>query len=354
VLDMTTEAQPRHRVLTPGQLIVVIVALLAAAASVVGLFAVVPSALKASEPERPVRAYLQAIVDGHLSKAIKLGGIKVGSDDKLLTTAAYDQASDRVTSFDVFATNLDGSSGTVGVRIHQRDDSYTMTFKVERAPGFSPFPQWKLEPQTLPTVEFALSAAIDAPISISKVDFSTHKGVVTQHVFPGTYEGQYAGDITNFGGTYAWATVEFTTSAPHPEEIGLELQDKGKANAATAVASWVSKCATSSELHPPGCPFRAIPDPGISYSNGRWALQSQPRLEESAWSAELGGWPLTTASPGYISYTADAAQGGLTGTATTGSKPFSVAGAIVPDAGGGIRFVPSAVYSSDSDAVPGI
>jgi hypothetical protein len=86
----------------------------------------------------------------------------------------------------------------------------------------------------------------------------------------------------------------------------------------------------------------------VTYSAGRWTVEAVPAVAEGQWNG--AGWPVYTVRQGMVTFTAHATAGGLSGTATTGSEPFTVTGTAVVD-GETVRFVPSAAYASDS--IPG-
>ena len=331
--------------LTRGQLVVIAVAILAVIAAVVSVAVTVPSALRASAPDRPVRAYMQAIVAGDVSKALRLGRVTPGAGDKMLTDAAYGQSSDRITAFSVLGTtpSTTGRTATVQVRITQGADSYSAAFDIERG-GVGPLAPWRLAKQQLPEITVHLEAPLDLPIIVGGVQLTTSKGVITEKVLPGTYEAttRTAGDIQLVDSA---ATATFASTHPAPAVMQVQLADSGRTQASSLVTAWITQCAASSELHPSGCPFRALPDGSATYTDGRWTIQSQPTFGMGEWNAQLGGWPVTTSKPGYISFTAHATEGDLVGTASTGSNPFSVAGTIVPDAAGKLHFEPSPNYS---------
>jgi hypothetical protein len=335
-------------VLTLGQLAVVIVAVLAAAAAIIGAAVVVPPAVRAAAPDLPVRAYLAAIEAGDIPKALELGHVTPSTTDKLLTSAAYGQASDRITDFTVIGATTQATTGTVRVRVAQGEGSYIAEFGITRAAG-NPLAPWRLAKQKLPEIGVSVQAPVDLAIDVAGVALTLSHGGLTQHVFPGTYTASSRG-TQYFEGTDASATAVFEAGAAPRAALRLELAAGGQAHAAAEVNDWLTTCAASSELHPEGCPFQAVPEASVSYSNGRWTIQSRPTFAAGRWNDQLGGWPVTTSAPGYVTFTARAAQRGLTGTATTGSNPFSVAGTIVPDAVGELHFVPSPNYAAPGAA----
>jgi hypothetical protein len=334
--------------LTRGQLVTVIVAVLAAVAAIVAALAIVPPAARAANPELPVRAYLQAIVKGDVTRAMKIGRVTPAAGDRLLTDAAYGQASDRITAFTVLDTSMRGETGTVRARITQGDRSYVAGFDVTRASA-NPFARWQLAKQQLPEITVKLQVPVDLTLQIAGTSLKTANGALTQHVFPASYAAA-ARNAGNFVGVDTTATATFEIQRSAAVEMGIELAGTGQADADGEVQAWLANCAASSELHPANCPFAAVPEASVTYSDGSWAIDAQPVFDVGEWSAQLGGWPVTTSVPGYVTFTARASEGGLVGTATTGSNPFSVAGTVVPDAAGELHFEPSPSYSSPGAA----
>jgi hypothetical protein len=338
----------RAPILTRGQLAVVLVLVLALAAAIVGAAAVLPPATKAAQPERPVRAYLQAVVAGDVTTALRLGRITPSAGDRLLTDAAYRRSSDRVTAFAVLDASTAGDGGTVRVRVTQGGDRYVADFAVVRA-GAGPFAPWRLAKQRLPEIAVAAQAPVDLSIDVAGVTLSAAAGAVTQHVFPASYTAAVH-QTANLEAQDARATATFAAGSVARAAVRLQLSAGGVSHADAEIADWLSQCAASSQLHPDGCPFQAVPEASVSYSAGRWTIQSPPQYAPGQWSSTLGGWPVTTSVPGYVTFTARASQGGVAGTATTGSNPFSVAGTIVPDASGELRFAPSPSYAAPGTA----
>ena len=164
-----------------------------------------------------------------------------------------------------------------------------------------------------------------------------------QHVFPGTYA--VAAKASSYYTAEGQSVVTyFGQQSARTARLAVALSPQGAAKVQASASSWLSKCAASGQLAPSGCPFRAVAEPGITYSNGHWTIQSEPSLEVGKWDPQSDGWQVTTSTPGQITFTADAARGNATGTASTGLQQFVVVGTAVPS-GSGISFVPSPSYS---------
>lgn len=345
-----SRAPERGPLLTRAQLAVVILAVLAAIACVAALVNVLPPALRASAPEVPVRAYLQAVVAGDVTKAVRLGGIQRSADDTLLTDAAYRRASDRVTSFSDLDATVSGDTADVRVVIHQGTVSYPAQFVVQRPRGIPGLTPWHLQKQQLPSLRAEVDGPAALTVTVDGAEVTARNNAVDAVVFPGTYSVRAADGGVVTAQPAAVTTTFAGTSAP--AVLTARLQPAVVSTVRSDVDAWLTRCAASSELRPEGCPFTAVPEDGVTYSDGVWAIQSRPAIAEGSWNAQLGGWPVASTSEGFVSFCAHATQGGLSGTATTGSQPFRVVGTAVADPGGGIRFVPSPAYSADAAESP--
>ncbi|WP_022882695.1 hypothetical protein [Gryllotalpicola ginsengisoli] len=348
----TTESRPR--LLGPLALVGIVVAVLASAVAVTLGIGTIPTLAAISSPELPVRHYLQAVVDGDVSTAMKLGRITAGDDDVLLTDAAYRKATDRVSSFQILGVERSGATATVQARIRQGQAAYTAQFKVARAsaPIVS---AWRLAKQSLPTLTVNLHGPDDMTVKIGGHAVTAHDGQVVERAFPGTYAIDAAQEKYYSVSAGAVAAV-FPPQQAAAAEVSAEAQPAAVSAAKDAVGKWLADCVAQTSMTPEGCPFYAEPQQGVTYSNGHWTLDEAPQVALGGWNDELGGWPVATSSPGYVTYSSDASVGGLTGTATTGSQPFEVSGTLVVS-GDSVRFVPSSAYSDgggtqigDSDA----
>lgn len=335
----------RHRPLALLQLLSVAVALAAAIAVAVALAIVVPPAARQAQPDIPVRAYLQALTKGDVPAALKLGRITPAAGDRLLTTAAYATASDRITSFTITSVRVEGDTAIVGARVRQGGTGYTATFATERESGFPGLTPWRLAAQQLPQLDIAVTGPSGLPVTVAGVTLTTKADAMSQRVLPGTYVVAAA---PNPDYTVASQTVRATfTAAAHPAQLTVALTAAGKAKAQESASAWIAKCAASTDLVPSGCPFHSAVEPGITVLDGHWTVSAQPTLAFGTWSTAVGGWVVTSETPGTVTYTGRATRGGRLGTASTGAFSFFVVGAVVPS-GSGVSFVPSPGYSSES------
>jgi len=349
---MTTSEPRRAALLTRAQLAIVAGLVLLVVAAVVAATLVVPPAARASSPDIPVKAYLQALVDGDASRALSLAGIRPTKLDRLLTDSAYRQATDRISAFRVTATDAAaGPARIVRARITQGPVEYTASFPVEQdSRGFGLGP-WHLVPLPLPSLQVAVDGPSGLSVDMAGVAVEAAVAGIDERVLPGTYAIGLAADPLFTAQTASVAAYLAPSAAPRPATLRVALTPAATAKIDTAVGAWLDGCAASPELAPPGCPFRAVPTPGVTYSGGRWDIRSRPELAPPAWSPQDGGWRVAAAAPGYASFSAQAMQGGLHGTASTGINPFGVSGTAIRS-GDGFRFQPSAAYADAGSSGP--
>jgi hypothetical protein len=349
---MTTTEPRRASVLTRAQLALVSGLVLLLIAAVVAAALVIPPAARASAPDIPVKAYLQALVDGDATKALALAGIHPGTSDELLTDAAYRRATDRISAFRVTATEAAGGAGRLVVaRITQGAAQYSAGFLVEQdGKGFG-LGLWHLAPQSLPTVRIAVDGPSGLSVTAAGVALDAGASGADERVLPGTYTAALAADPLFTAPAVSVTAYLAPGAAPRQATLQVGLTEAATARIEAAVDAWLDGCAASTELAPPACPFRAVPTPGVTYSDGRWDIRSRPALARPSWSPQDGGWRVAASSPGYASFSAQAMRGGLHGTASTGVNPFGVSGTAIRS-GDGFRFQPSAAYADAGSAGP--
>lgn len=341
---MTTNDRQRVRLLTRAQWAISAGLVLLTAAAVVAVSIVVPPAVRASAPDIPVKAYLQALVDGRVADALELAGVHPTKSDVLLTDAAYRRSSDRISAFAITGSSAAGGAGrVVGARITQGGARYDVGFLVQRSGAMFGLGAWHLATQTLPTLAVAVDGPAEQKVTIGGVAVPTKNGEAKQRVLPGTYEVAGVADpmLTS---TRTSAIATLADDQPQPVALRFGVSDAGRAQIEAAVRAWLDGCAASTELAPPACPFRAVPQDGVAYSDGRWDIRTRPTLAEPTWSAQANGWRVAAATPGYASFTAHATQGSLYGTASTGDEPFGISGTAIRS-GSGFTFQPSAAYA---------
>ncbi|MFJ3384964.1 MULTISPECIES: hypothetical protein [unclassified Curtobacterium] len=341
--------RPRRR-LRRGQLI----GLVAGSAAVVLLLVagVVGYSVGSSthSPDRPVQAFLDDLTAGKVDAALTEAGVQHSKTDVLLTDAAYDKATGRVTSYRITATQTDGDTAKVGAYLTQAGRQVPMTFTLDKTgTDWGVFPKWELQAPELGSVEVAVQGPAKTTVEIAGATATTDaSGTISLHALPGTY------DVAVDGGK--WFSADATTAqvtgfgatASTPVSLTTSLTDAGTKAATAAVDAWVDACIASTSTTPDGCSFYAYGEnPANTYTNQKWTLDSRPTVKVSGWLSK--GWAVSTSSYGSATFTADFTGPSGTGTAKAGPINVNASGYITGFSDAGATFV-SAIGNGSTES----
>jgi hypothetical protein len=312
-------------------------ALLAVTVVAVGAYAITA---RAAGPSRQVAAYLTALEHGEASKALKIDGTKVTGADVLLSDRAYRAATNRITGFTLSRASTDGDHATVTAVYTQGGTRSLLTVTLVRT-GTVLFliDTWRLQPVQLASAHVEVSVPPALTVTLGGSPVHPVREQVASRAFPGQYEVGVRGDIGTWydvtGGTISISG--FGARADDSTSLTTGLNSAGDAAAFAAVNRWITACAASHALVPPGCSFGLSTAGlgGITLSNTKWTLQKRPSFTVGLWDGS--GWPVTMLEPGAASFRADASEGGASGTVTSiGTIPVKVGGTITFDATGAV------------------
>lgn len=299
------------------------VAVATALALGVGIMALVLviGARAASTPQALVSAYLEDVKRGDIEAATKLDGRPHRAEDVLLTNRAYRGATDRVTGYRILSVRPDGRNAKVTAEIRGGGTTSKHEFEVGRGAwtlaSLVGVVGWKLAPVALGTVTVTIGAPGRVDATLAGVPLGWKGATLRLNAFPGTYA--LSADAGN-----EWFTVAGAKASVPGFAAGTRLRDaavltpKGLAAAKASAEAWLDRCAASPEAQPPGCSFGLDSGaaPGEVWTNASWTVQSRPELTVGPWDfgcrlpdqadVSAGGcWPVTTATPGEVTFHAD-------------------------------------------------
>jgi hypothetical protein len=294
-------------------------------------------AAAAHQPQAAAVAYLEAVQQGEVERAMSLDGTEPGDDDVLLTDEAYDAVTDGVTGFRVTGTTVDGDSAVVTATVQQGGETggvYDQEFTLEKDGTDLLFlDRWALQPVELGTLTVQVGAPDAAVVTVAGVEVP-HAGAegdtVTLRAFPGswpaTLDGAGAYEADDVAGVVTGAS-----STGSPATLVAELTETGQAAARAAVDSWLAACVASPDLKPAGCSFQILNEPtGYTLSDQKWTLETTPVYEVGAWTS--AGWEVDATTVGSAVFTSTVSDGaGATGTFNSiGSVRVPIQG-VIPD-----------------------
>jgi hypothetical protein len=299
--------------------------------------------------DRPVRAFLDDLTAGKVDDALQAAGIKHDKGDVLLTDAAYEKATGRVTGYRIAATRDDGDTATVTAYLEQDGRDVSSTFTLDKTgTDWGVFPVWELQAPKLGSVDVSVRGPSGAKVLVGGQSVTTSKdGTAELTALPGTYDVALDGGKW-FAADASTATVEgFGGTVSTPVSMTTKLTAAGEQAAKAAVDAWVNACVASTDPSPKGCSFYAYgEDPAYTYSNQKWTLETRPTVAVGGWVSS--GWLVTTTTFGRATFTADISGPGGVGTASAGPMNVNASGYITGFTDQGATFR-SAVGNGSSD-----
>lgn len=200
--------------------------------------------------------YASAVVDGEAEEAVKVGRVNIANDDRLLLTdEVYSAAQRRPGSAEVVdvTENEDGETATLVVEFDQDGQRFSETLtarKVGRTRVF--FPDWQLEPVTLPTVSLTVMSPV-MEVNGHEVDLAKVGSPDNPEVEPmGTDTGEIPGyriNLPALPGSYSFDIPSTTFSEAEPVELtvlpagdsGQQQYGDGRTLSTTATQAFVDE-----------------------------------------------------------------------------------------------------------------
>lgn len=285
--------------------------------------------INANAPRAAVGAYLGALKHGQASKALALDGVAVGGGDLLLTDAAYQNASKRISAFALDAPIVKGGAATVTARITQGGHHYTQAFALKRTGKlFFAIDTWKLQPVALTSVAMDFHGPEGMHYTIVGKDFESAANVRLR-ALPGTYNVAPAGgsSMMFYTSPFTVTAIGFGSASQTPADVPVDLSTDGEKAAIAAVDAYIDACAASTELAPAGCPFRSFTAAGVTMDTAHWTIGTRPTIQVGPWTSS--GWAVLSTALGSAKMSGtghDAA--GRSGEMGTSDIPFAVVGTI--------------------------
>lgn len=297
------------------------------------------------QPQAAAVAYLDAVQQGEVERAMSLDGTEVGDDDVLLTDEAYAAVTDGVTGFRVTGTTVEGDSAAVTAVVQQGGETggfYDQQFTLEKdGTDFLFFDRWQLRPVELGTLTVQVGAPDGAVVTAAGVEVphaGAEGGTVALRAFPGSYPATLdGGDAYAADDVVGVATGASSTGSP--ATLVAQLTETGEAASRAAVDEWLAACVASRDLKPSGCSFQILNEPtGYALSDQKWTLETAPVYEIGDWTSS--GWVVQDTSEGAAVFTSTVSDGaGATGTFNSvGSVRVPIQGVITDVTSEGATF----------------
>lgn len=247
-------------------------------------------------PDKPVEAYLDALVAGDAEASRRLlGRTTRDGQDVLLADAVYGAAGHRIAGYDILDISVNDDSATVVARLTQDMSTSTLEFTLTRTGSTGMFfDEWRLDgPEPVADVTMLIPEDLQgvtvngADVALPPGDASAYAGLrsVVLPALPGEYvvSPPAPSKYLSYGAPQK-ITVTADRAAPGGVLFKAAATPAVTADAAAEVTAALDRCIASTEPAPSGCPNRSFlfGDPE-DIRSPRWTLVKEPTftLEQS-------------------------------------------------------------------------
>lgn len=265
------------------------------------------NAVKAG-PDKLVREYVQALVDGDAEKALAILDPDIPNEDRvLLTNQVFGAAENRIEGFSVLSSKVSGESAVVHVELRQDGRKHEQAFSLHKnRPEFLD-DHWKLG--FVPLQRVAISADAPVPslsingvaVQTGQADGNTFATYFSAPAFPGSYSFSLPDDEKYLAAEQQEVLVAIGAAPDAAENAKLTVTASEQLRSETSrqVDAALAACAKSTEMDPQGCPFSRFAFGDVR--NVKWSITSQP--DYTMQRSFDGAWRLSGDTPGEASVT---------------------------------------------------
>ncbi|MDN4609913.1 hypothetical protein [Arthrobacter burdickii] len=247
-------------------------------------------------PDKPVEAYLDALVAGDAEASRSLLGRTPGDgQDALLSNAVYGTADQRITGYELRDISVNDDTATVTAQLMQDGSTSTLEFTLTRT-GYTGvfFGEWRLDgPEPVTAISMVIPEDLQtltvngAGVALPPGEATPYPGLrsVVLPALPGEYvvSPPAPSRYLSYGAQQA-VTVTADGVASRGVLVKPVVTPSVMTDAVAEVTAVLDRCIASTEAAPSGCPNRSylFGDPE-DVRDPRWALVGEPTftLEQS-------------------------------------------------------------------------
>lgn len=252
----------------------------------------------AHAPDKPVAAYLDALVAGEAEAAADL--LENAPTGALIDDEIFSAATDRITGYTIGKTTTAGTTAKVIVEFTTDSGGWSEVVPLVSTGRDLLWNVWAVDGSAIGEVEVAWYAPAGIGLSANGVTLpSALTGRESLPAFPGTYEFAPV------------APGELITAAPESATIGglsasagtqvalpVTLTDEGTAAAKSALKVFLNNCVKQHVLSPKGrCGFGILPD-DQTYPTLNWTIERRPSVTFEGYSGT--GFEVVTTKTGVL------------------------------------------------------
>ena len=245
-------------------------------------------------PDNQAEDLLRSVTDGNATHAAEIANPNVSSGQRaLLTDDVYGATQNRISSYEIKDTTIDGDRATVNATVTQDGVTTPVALPMVSDSRDGLFKSWRVDESAGVPLYQALT--VEVPAGVGELDVNGKKVSVDTQGQPHTVEytvlpGDYAVGVSSsskyvtYGGNQvAEIRAGSPSSAPvmsfQPSFTPALEEDLTKQLNAT-----LDRCAQSTEFEPEGCPFGySIYGDDEDYRNPRWSIQRYPTYSVSSY-----------------------------------------------------------------------
>jgi hypothetical protein len=298
---------------------------------IIGGFVATFAVLTASHaPEKPVAAYLDAIVAGHVEDA--MAGTVNAPRSPLLDDDVYAATDDRITGYTIKSISVTGATALATVDLTTASGAKTSTVNLVSTGIDLLWQNWAVDGEKLSVVDIGWFAPTDFALAVNGVELTGVSGRQHYAALPGTYEFAPATSSEFITAEPVTATIGGLAGAGDSVDTAVVLTEAAEKKARSALKKFIDGCIKQHKFAPKGhCGF-AISSDGGSYPTLNWTIVKRPHAAFEKFDGV--GFPVTTTKKGTFKLDGRNSQYIISGTV----KHYEYFGYITVDADGKVTF----------------
>jgi hypothetical protein len=231
----------------------------------------------AHSPDKPVVAYLDAIVAGDVEDAV--AGLENGPSSPLLADDVYAASEGRITGYTIGEITDSGTTATVAVELTTASGTSSEKLSLVSTGTDMLWQLWAVDGATLPEIDVAWFAPDDYELAANGVALPGVGGRQHLAALPGVYEFAPAEENALLSAEPVTATVEsFSAAGNESVDTSVILSEEGEKQARKALKTFIDKCIKQHVMAPKGgCGFGILSD-GQVYPTLNWSITRRPQV----------------------------------------------------------------------------
>ncbi|MEV6584466.1 DUF4401 domain-containing protein [Kocuria rhizophila] len=260
-------------------------------------------------PDKQAEQLLQSATNGKATAVTEAADPNVSTSERaLLTDEVYGAAENRISSYEIKDTRIDGDHATVNATVTQDGVTTPVDVPMVSDSRNGLFKSWRVDESA--GVPLYQSFSVEIPAGVSELTVNGQKVAVDEQgeahstqftVLPGDYA--VAVSSTSKYVTYGGEQVAEIRAGSAPLSSGMAFQQSFtpalEQDVTKQLNAQLDKCAKTAEFEPEGCPFEySIYGDEKDYRNPVWSIEKYPTYSVSRSPFDSGEISFTTTKSG--------------------------------------------------------